>query len=344
LVAVASTDTLEQTQEELVLAFLVDSGDDFTSGEALSDKLGLSRTAVWKYVDSLRNKGYRIDAIPARGYKLVEVPDRLTSLELSPLLNTHDLGRGIHHHETVPSTNQVAFELATDGAAHGEVVIAEQQTQGRGRRGRTWVSPAQKNLYLSIILRPEQLPPQRAPELTLVAAVALAETIREAGIDAEIKWPNDVHVGGRKLAGILTELSAEPERVHFAILGIGVNLNATAEDFPPELRELATSLSEIRGERIPRALFAAALLSSLEKWLDLHAAEGFEPVRAAWKLMSSTLGQEILVKTEKSELRGTAVDVDASGALVVETAPGKVERVHAGDVEQVRPRVQKPRD
>ncbi|MBN1204451.1 MAG: biotin--[acetyl-CoA-carboxylase] ligase, partial [Myxococcaceae bacterium] len=168
----------EQTQEELILGFLADGGDDFTSGEALCSKLGLSRTAVWKHVEALREKGYRIEAVPARGYRLVEVPDRLTELELRPLLSTHDLGHTLHFHETLASTNELAFRLGQEGAEHGEVVVTEQQTAGKGRRGRTWVSPPGLNLYFSAILRPE-LPPQRAPELTLVAAVALTEVLRE---------------------------------------------------------------------------------------------------------------------------------------------------------------------
>ncbi|HSP77981.1 MAG TPA: biotin--[acetyl-CoA-carboxylase] ligase, partial [Myxococcaceae bacterium] len=193
-------ETSEQTQQELILGFLADGRDEYTSGEALSAKLGLSRTAVWKHVQSLRTKGYRIDALPARGYRLVDVPDRLSPLELSPLLSTHHLGQVIHFHPSLPSTNATAFRLASDGAEHGEVVVTEQQTAGRGRRGRTWVSPAGLNLYCSAILRPE-LPPQRAAELTLVAAVALAESLHEAGADARIKWPNDVQLGGRKVAG-----------------------------------------------------------------------------------------------------------------------------------------------
>jgi BirA family biotin operon repressor/biotin-[acetyl-CoA-carboxylase] ligase len=334
------TDVPEQSNEELILAFLADGGEDFTSGEALSDKLGLSRTAVWKYVESLRSKGYVIDAAPSRGYRLVEVPDRLTPLEISPLLNTHDLGRSIHALDEVSSTNEYAFRLATEGAAHGEVVIAEHQTQGKGRRGRTWESPRGLNLYFSVILRPE-LPPQRAPELTLVAAVALAETLREAGVEAEIKWPNDLQVDGRKIGGILTEMSADTESVHFVIVGIGVNLNARREEFPPEVARVATSVLETRGERVPRALFAAALWTRLEAWLDRHVDEGFEPVRQAWRALSCTLGTDVLVKTERRELRGVAEDIDETGALMVKTPEG-MERVVAGDVEQVRPKTSAP--
>ncbi|ADO72380.1 biotin--[acetyl-CoA-carboxylase] ligase [Stigmatella aurantiaca] len=327
-----------ETQEELILGFLSEGGEDFTSGEALSSKLGLSRTAVWKHVEGLRSKGYRIEAIPARGYRLTEVPDRLTPLELNPLLATRDLGRTLHCHGTLASTNELAFRLAHEGAEHGEVVVAEQQTAGKGRRGRVWVSPPGLNLYFSAILRPE-LPPQHAPELTLVAAVALAETLREAGAEAAIKWPNDVQIDGRKVAGILTEMSAEPERVHFVVLGIGVNLNAQREHFPEELRAQATSLSLELGRPVPRASFAAALWLRLEEWLARHQEVGFGPVRRRWKELSCTLGQDVLVRTARLEFRGMAEDVDESGALLVRTPSGSIERVLAGDVEQVRPRV-----
>jgi len=326
----------EQTNEELILGFLADGGEEYTSGEALSGKLGLSRAAVWKHVESLRGKGYRIEAAHARGYRLVEVPDRLTSLELTPLLSTNDLGRVVHALETAPSTNEVAFQLAADGAAHGEVVIAEQQTRGKGRRGRSWASPPRVNLYFSAILRPE-LPPQRAPELTLTAAVALAETLRDSGVEALIKWPNDVQVDGKKIAGILTELSADPDQVHFVVLGMGVNLNCKVADLGPELAATATSLCEARGgEKVPRALFTAALFGRLEQRLDQHARDGFAPIRQAWRQLSSTLGHEVLVRTDGAELRGVAEDVDEAGALLVRTPSGAVERVLAGDVEQVR--------
>ncbi|MBK7864826.1 MAG: biotin--[acetyl-CoA-carboxylase] ligase [Archangiaceae bacterium] len=325
----------EQTQEEMILSFLAEGGDEYTSGAALSDKLGLSRTAVWKHVESLRKLGYRIEAIPSRGYRLTEVPDRLTSLELDPLLSTREIGLTLHAFEKVDSTNSTAFKLAADGAMHGEVVVAEEQTSGKGRRGRSWSSPPGKNLYCSLILRPD-LPPARASELTLVAAVALAETLRDAGVKAEIKWPNDVQVAGRKIAGILTELSADTEKVHFVVVGIGVNLNCGAEDLPEELRETATSLKLTRGQPVMRALFTAALWTRFESWLDRHTAEGFSPVRDAWRSYSATLGQEVLVKSEARELRGTAEDIDEQGALLIRKSDGSVERVLAGDVEQVR--------
>lgn len=319
--------------EELVLAFLAEAADDFVSGEAISGKLGLSRAAVWKHVNALRGQGYRIEAAPARGYRLVAIPDRLGALEIGPLLNTHDLGQTLHCSPELPSTNDRARELADAGAAHGEVVIAESQTAGRGRRGRSWSSPAGRNLYLSVILRPS-LPPQRASELTLVASVAACDACRKAGVDAGIKWPNDLLVGARKVAGILTELSAEPDAVHWVILGVGVNLNAVPGDFPEELRGVATSLAIERGQPVPRALFAAALLSELEQWLDLHAAEGFGPVREAWRERSVTLGREVRVDGDGGEIKGIAEDIDASGALLVRGSAG-LHRVVAGDVRLV---------
>lgn len=320
----------------MILSFLAESGEDYVSGSALSDKLGLSRTAVWKHVEQLRKLGYRIEAQASRGYRLLEVPDRLTSLEIGPLLSTRELGRTLHHYESLESTNAKAFELAHEGGFHGEVIVTEHQTQGKGRRGRSWSSPEGKNLAMSVILRPE-IAPSRAPELTLVAAVALVETLKDSNVDARIKWPNDVQINGKKVAGILTELSADVERVHFVIVGIGVNLNSELKDFPPEVAELATSVSLNRPSPVHRALFTAALLGKLEEWFEIWSEQGFEPVRTAWKKASSMLGQEVLVRADAKELRGVAEDIDASGALLLRVGD-KVERVLSGDVEQLRTR------
>jgi BirA family transcriptional regulator, biotin operon repressor / biotin---[acetyl-CoA-carboxylase] ligase len=324
------------SSEELVLTFLAEAGDEYVSGEAISDKLGLTRAAVWKHVEALRGHGYRIDAVPARGYRLAEIPDRLTALELRPLLDTHDVGQVLHTYETLPSTNDRAKELAEEGAAHGEVVVSETQTAGRGRRGRTWVSPPRRNLYFSVVLRPD-LAPMRAAELTLVASLAVCDALRHAGLDAGIKWPNDLLVGGRKIAGILTELAAEPEKVQWVVIGVGVNVNALAEDFPEELRGEATSIAIERGGPAPRALFAAACLSGLEEWLDVHAEQGFGAIRDAWRARTVTLGREVLVRADGRELAGVAEDIDDQGALLVRT-PERVERILAGDVHLLRAR------
>jgi len=322
---------------ELVLAFLAEAGDEFVSGEAISGKLGLSRAAVWKHVESLRGQGYRVDAVPARGYRLAAVPDRLTPLELRPLLNTHDVGRELHWFEEIGSTNDQAKELAVEGAEHGEVVVAEAQTSGRGRRGRVWSSPPRRNLYLSVVLRPD-LPPARAAELTLVASVAVCDALRHAGVEAGIKWPNDLLVSGRKIAGILTELAADPDRVQWVVIGIGVNVNTRAEDFPEDLRGEATSILLERGVPAPRALFAAACLTALEEWLDRHAEDGFEVVREAWRERSVTLGKRVSVLADDREVVGVAEDIDPQGALLVRDGDGEVHRFLAGDVTLLRSR------
>jgi BirA family biotin operon repressor/biotin-[acetyl-CoA-carboxylase] ligase len=321
--------------EEQVLAFLVEAGDEVVSGEAISDKLGLTRAAVWKHVEALRGQGYRIDAVATRGYRLMAVPDRLRALELRPLLNTHDLGQVLHCHEELGSTNDEAKTLADAGAEHGEVVVAERQTEGRGRRGRSWISPSRRNVAFSVIVRPRDLAPARTPELTLVVAVALCDALRAAGVEAGIKWPNDLLVGGRKVAGILTELSAEADLVHWVILGVGVNVNTRPEDFPPELRDQATSLLIERGQPSPRGLFLAACLSSMEDWYDRHAEEGFEPIRQAWKARSVTLGRQVVVQIDGAEVVGLAEDLDHDGALLVRTAAG-LQRIHSGDVTLLR--------
>jgi BirA family biotin operon repressor/biotin-[acetyl-CoA-carboxylase] ligase len=187
-----------------------------------------------------------------------------------------------------------------------------------------------------VVLRPE-LPPSRASELTLVASVAVCDALRQAGVEAGIKWPNDLLASGRKIGGILTELAAEPDRIQWVVIGVGVNVNARAEDFPPELRDEATSVLLERRQPAPRALFAAACLASLEEWLDRHAEEGFAPIREAWRERNVTLGREVIVRADGREIEGTAEDLDEAGALLVRTAAG-VERVLAGDVQLVRAR------
>jgi BirA family biotin operon repressor/biotin-[acetyl-CoA-carboxylase] ligase len=262
--------------------------------------------------------------------------DALAPEQVAAQLTTRELGRALRHLQSIGSTSQLAYELAQQGAPHGQSVIAEEQTAGRGRRGRSWVSPPGKNLYLSLVLRPA-LPPERAPELTLVAAVAIAEALQSFGCPAMIKWPNDLEVGGRKIGGILTELAAEPGRIHFVVLGVGVNLNIQAHEFPDEIRGIATSVQLVTGRPVDRARFAAQVLGALESWFDRHQDAGFEVVRRRWTALSSTVGSEVRVRLESGAIEGEAEGIDASGALRVRTRSGAVQTVLAGDVETLRP-------
>jgi BirA family biotin operon repressor/biotin-[acetyl-CoA-carboxylase] ligase len=322
-------------QDAIVLGLLLEYADDFVSGSVLCDKLDVPRAELLKRIDSLRTRGYGIQASGGRGYRLSEVPDKLDDAVIAPLLSTNEIGRKLHGYPELESTNDEAHRLAEAGAEHGEVVVAEVQTKGRGRRGRSWIAPPGKALTLSVILRPT-LPPARAPEITLTAAVAICEAAHEMGAPgARIKWPNDIECRGQKLAGILSELRAEPDRIRHLILGVGLNVTLTAHDFPADVR--GTSLLIQSGERTPRPLVCARVLEHLEEWLALHETEGFAPVRERWRELSSTLGRRVSVTgappVDGPPLEGEAVDLAEDGALLVRAPEGRLVRVVAADVE-----------
>jgi len=321
------------TQDAIVLGLLLECADDFVAGSVLCDKLDVPRAELLKRIDSLRARGYVIHTRGGIGYRLVEVPDKLGEAQIAPLLATGELGRRIHHFEEVESTNDEAHRLAEAGALHGEVVVADFQSRGRGRRGRSWIAPRGTAVTLSVVLRPT-VPPARAPEITLAAAVAVAEAARELGAQgARIKWPNDVECRGRKIAGLLTELRAETDRVRHAVLGVGFNVSLEMADFPEELRATATSLLVESGERQARPLVCARVLEHLEEWLSLHETEGFSPVADRWRELSSTLGRRVKIASDGQVLEGDAVDLADDGALLLRAAGGVLVRVVAGDVE-----------
>lgn len=318
----------DQLADELLVSLLADAPEEYLGADAIAGKLGLPKAVVFHRIEQLRSKGYRIDARPVRGYRLVEVPDRVTALELSPLLVTEELGRTVHFFEEIDSTNDRARELAEDGAAAGELVVAERQRQGRGRRGRTWHSAGGENLTFSLVLRPG-LALARAPELTLAAGVALCEVLREASFDARLKWPNDIWIAGRKVGGILTETAGDQSGLRYAVLGIGLNVNASA--FPPELADLATSLRLVRGEALPRALLLAAILERLELWLERLESAGVAEVLQRCRQWSATLGRRVHVDATPA-VDGTAEALDEDGALLVRDETGVLHRITAGDV------------
>src|ERR1017187_6583894 len=249
-----------------ILTALRAAGDGAVSGTEMSQKLRVSRAAVWARIEDLRSLGYDIEASPHRGYRLLSAPDLLHADDLiSRLGETKVVGRDIRVFEETSSTNDVIEKLARDEVKEGVVVFAESQTKGRGRLGRKWISPARKGLWFSVLLRPD-LRPQEATQLTVASATALARAIKaETGLSPEIKWPNDILIGGKKVAGILTEMSAELDRVKQIILGIGVDVNLTAAEFPPELRKIATSLRIEAGKPISRPELAATILSELDR-------------------------------------------------------------------------------
>jgi len=318
-----------------VLEALRSAGGDPCSGETLRVLLGVSRAQIWKHVEALRRRGYSIEGAPGGGYRLLGAPDRLFPEELASGLETRWLAREIHHFESVDSTNRVAFELGRAGHGHGAAVVAESQTAGRGRLGRSFFSPAHLNLYTSILLRPD-LTIADAPTLILAAAIGVAEAVATAVDDDDavtIKWPNDVQLGGLKTCGILMEMNAEATRVGFAVLGIGVNLNVAREDFPEDFRKLATSLRAHAGAPVDRAAFTRRLYRTLEQVFDEHAKGGFASLRPRFERRFHMAAQSVRVReVGGGELSGTVRGIDADGALLVERHGGPVERVLAGDV------------
>ncbi len=316
---------------EEILNFLRNSAG-YLSGEEISRALKISRAGIWKHIHELRNEGYEIIAVPHLGYKLASVPDKLFPAEIQSNLHTKILGRKIHHFEMVSSTMDIAFDLGIKGEEEGTLILSEGQNRGRGRMSRSWVSPKGKGVYLSLILRPRLLP-NEAPKLTLLAGVAVSEAIRKiTGLAALIKWPNDILIEERKVGGILTELSAEIDKVKFAVLGIGINVNTKRAFLPAG----ASSLKEELGGMVSRTELVKQILKEIEAYYLLFGRQGFAPIAWQWKQLSSTIGKRIKVASRKNIIEGEAVDIDNDGALLIRKDSGFIARVISGDVVRVR--------
>ncbi len=327
-----TTTTSPVTLDQRILRLFHERGDGVVSGEELSQALKVSRTAVWKHVKALQERGYRITAVPSRGYRLLGGPDQLVPAEIVAGLSLHRIGTQILCYAETDSTNTVATKLAEEGAVEGTVVLADAQHRGKGRLGRQWVSPPGVNIYCSVLLRPDILPFE-AFELTFLSAVAVARTIeRVAKLTPQIKWPNDVLVNGQKVAGLLNEMNAETEKVHFVILGIGVNLNMRRDQFPAELRHPASSLVLESGTAVDRTAFVRELLVNLDGLYQAYLEEGYGPVREEWLARCHMIGRTVSVAQQGEPLVGRVRGIDDSGALLITAADGRVERILSGDV------------
>lgn len=325
-VAIVSTDAQ-------ILAALRSAGPNGVSGVELAQRLGISRAAVWARIEELRRLGYEIEASPVHGYRLLNSPDLLHADDLLARLGkTRVVGRDIRVFEQTTSTGDVVEKLARDGVAEGVVVFAEAQTSGRGRLGRKWFSPARKGLWFSVLLRPP-LRPQQTTQLTIAAATALVRAIKaQTALQPEIKWPNDILVRGKKVAGILTELSAELDRTKYVVLGIGIDVNVSVREFPAELRQLATSLRVETGHLIDRAELATRLLRELDgDYLRVCAGE-FEAIANEWARYCTTLGRYVVIRIGERSVGGRAESLAPDGALLLRTQHGHIERVIGGDV------------
>ncbi|MFA6562467.1 MAG: biotin--[acetyl-CoA-carboxylase] ligase [Verrucomicrobiia bacterium] len=321
---------------QLLAAFRAADDGHITAAE-LSSQLGVARTTISRHIEELRSLGYDIQHQPSLGYRLAASPDILLAEDIQHRLAKTVIGRQVLVYEQTASTNDLVEKLALDGAAEGVVVFAESQTRGRGRMGRSWSSPRGKGLWFSALLRPK-LPMSSVARLTIAASVAIACAIQQqTGLAAEIKWPNDVFIAGRKCAGILAELRTEMDAIKFVILGIGLDVNCDTSDFPPEVRKIATSLKMelAKQEREPmlRGDLAVALLRELNRAYGLAGGDdGFDEIRREWGRLSSTLGKRVALQIGPHRLEGFAQALDEDGSLLVRCDDGRIEHVVSGDV------------
>jgi BirA family biotin operon repressor/biotin-[acetyl-CoA-carboxylase] ligase len=313
-----------------ILEYLLTHKGEYVSGQKISEELGISRTAVWKHIRVLKTRGYVIESYTKRGYCLLEAPELLLPELVSEGLETKIFGRKIHYLEKVDSTNNVAKKLAEEGAEEGTIVLAEEQSGGRGRLERSFLSPFAQGVWFSLILRPTFLP-MEVSKMTLLAAVALTKALHKMGlVECGIKWPNDILVKNRKVVGILTELNASMEHINYLIMGIGINTSLTKKALPKDLRKTVTSFT-IENIPVHRQTLLQEVLLQLERYYEIAETEGFKPILAEWKVLSMMMGKDVEVIEPGRSFKGKAVDLDANGNLIVETETGR-ETVLAGDV------------
>lgn len=333
---------------EQIIKFLRNR-DGFISGEEISKSLGITRAGIWKKVKTLRQRGYLIEAVPSKGYKLLYSPDIPTKGEIRAVFKGDIIGREIVFYEVTTSTNERAMEIGQlrnsvtsrsyrhqsqrrKGRLEGTVVIADAQEQGRGRLGRGWVSPPRVNLYFTVLLEP-LFSPKEVSILTLMTAVAVVSAIREyVDLNAVIKWPNDILIGNKKVGGILTEMKSDIDRINFVAVGIGVNVNMPLSMLPKNVRSVATSLKEEKGEPINRVELLGVILAKLEYWYKVLLKGKRKALLSEWLRLNSTIGNKVKVKTQDRIISGIAEGISGDGELIVRLFSGAVEKVYAGEV------------
>ena len=325
---------LERAADDLI-ACLRKKPKEYISWEKLASRLGLDRDKLIAALEVAASWDYKIKVRKKLGASFIAPPDFLTATEISHRLPARWLGKNLLCYGSVKSTNDIATEMAERGAVEGTIVTAEEQTKGRGRLGRHWHSPAGTGVYLSVVFRP-RLRPDNAPGLSIATAVALADTLNVyLPNDVRVKWPNDVLVRGRKIAGILTELSAEGSRINHVIVGVGINVNQRAGEFPEEIRSLATSLRREVKRKVDRVRLLQQFLKNLEKQYEQYQVHRLAKSQAKIRRYSSLIGHEITIKAGKHQTTGVARDIDSDGCLILETAQGLVP-VIAGEVTVVK--------
>ena len=314
---------------EKILKVILDNEKEFISGEELSKKLGISRTAIWKHIRILRSQGYNIESVNKKGYRLVYEPtDLLNPQNIYRNLKTKFIGKNVLHFETIDSTNDYAKKIGNE-LRDGSVIISEEQTKGKGRLGRVWESKAGEGIWMSIILKPNIIP-NKAPFITLIAGASIVKALNILGVDAKIKWPNDITINNKKLSGILTELSAEIERVNYIVVGIGMNVKDT--DFEEELQDKATSLYK-ENYNVSRVDIVKEILCQFEKlYLDYIEKDDKKEVLDICRQYSAIINKEIyVIKNDQKELVD-CIGINEEGNLIIKNKDGKLEEIMSGEV------------
>ena len=314
---------------EKILKVILDNEKEFISGEELSKKLGISRTAIWKHIRILRSQGYNIESVNKKGYRLVDEPtDLLNPQNIYRNLKTKFIGKNVLHFETIDSTNDYAKKIGNE-LRDGSVIISEEQTKGKGRLGRVWESKAGEGIWMSIILKPNIIP-NKAPFITLIAGASIVKALNILGVDAKIKWPNDITINNKKLSGILTELSAEIERVNYIVVGIGMNVKDT--DFEEELQDKATSLYK-ENYNVSRIDIVKEILCQFEKlYLDYIEKDDKKEVLDISRQYSAIINKEIyVIKNDQKELVD-CIGINEEGNLIIKNKDGNLEEIMSGEV------------
>lgn len=318
--------------KEKILSTLINANGEPVSGQKLADELQISRTMIWKHLKGIEEDGYIIEAIKKKGYVLQSIPDLVTPAQVIPKLSTKYLGRNMDYYTTCASTQVIAADKAREDAPHGTVIIAEEQTAGKGRLERSWDSSANKGIWMSVIIRPE-ISPEFAAPFTLVSAVAITQAIQEVtNLTPKIKWPNDILINGKKVTGILTELQADMDIVHSIIIGIGVNVNQELSTFDESIQSIATSLKMETGEEVDRSLLVARILYYLEKYGDLYVEKGFQPIKILWESHNCTIGNRIRATMLRETIEGVALGITDDGVLELKLDSGEIRGVYSADI------------
>ncbi|AOT73177.1 biotin--[acetyl-CoA-carboxylase] ligase [Geosporobacter ferrireducens] len=316
-----------------ILEALKQNKGKFISGEELSIKIGVTRTAIWKHIKQMKEDGYDIDAVSRRGYRLIQEPDTLELNELQIDMKTRLIGSNLIYYPSIDSTNNEAKKEAAAGAPEGTVIIADEQTGGRGRLGRQWVSPKGTGIWMSIILKPE-LEPAEAAKITQLTAASVATALRNVtGCEAGIKWPNDIIINKKKVCGILTEMSAELNSVNHIIVGMGINVNVDPEEFPEEVRSIATSVKESVGHEIYRKEIVLEILRIFEDlYLDFIRRKSIDKSVGICRKYSVTLGNQVRIISKDKVVYAEAVDLTEDGELLIRNEAGEIEKIISGEV------------